>query len=201
MRKTIKVTSAIIISIICFIFGFRFGMKFNGTGTKLSVDFSSNFYSNQKSLILTKQQIIDTFSYGHNATHLWSMRLADENYFNLARFLSCRTVKYEGEPQPSQINSCDWSSENEFSLPNLLQGQKWLYDHQHPTDCTNKRFAIIHSYALSGLGSTVHQVAWAFGMALADDRIAVYETPGNWVRKIEVIEIKLRQQFICIRVP
>jgi len=129
------------------------------------------------------------------------MRLADENYFRLARLLPCRTVRYVGGGQPGTIDSCDQSLENEYSLPNILKAQKWLYDHQHPADCTNKRFAIIHDYALSGFGSTVHQIVWAFGMALADDRIAVYEKPGNWVRKIELLEIKLRQQYIYIRVP
>jgi len=114
------------------------------------------------------------------------MRLADENYFRLARLLPCHNVSYiyGGSPLPGIIDTCDYSSTNEFSLPNLLQAQKWLYDHQHPQDCSNKRFAIIHMFALSGFGSTVHQIAWALGTALGDDRIAVYETPGNWVRQI-----------------
>ena len=85
--------------------------------------------------------------------------------------------------EPFTMDGCDHSSANEFSLPNILQAQKWLYDHQHPSDCSNKRFAIIHSFAPSGFGSTVHQIAWAFGIALSDNRIAVYETPGNWVRQ------------------
>jgi hypothetical protein len=48
----------------------------------------------------------------------------------------------------------------------------------------NKRFAIIYNFASSGFGSTVHQIAWAFGKALADDRIAVYQRPENWVSQI-----------------
>ena len=102
------------------------------------------------------------------------------------------------DQQPATIDSCDHSSTNEFSIPNILQAQKWLYEHQHPADCTNKRFAIIQNFASSGFGSTVHQIAWAFGMALAEDRIAVYQTPGNWVRNIDSIEIKSRHQFISI---
>jgi hypothetical protein len=148
---------------------------------------------------MNKQKIIDSFSYGCNSTHLWSMRLADENYFHLARLLPCRTVEYSGGPQPAKIDSCNQSLENEYSLPNILKAQKWLYDHQHPADCTNKRFAIIQDYALSGFGSTVHQIAWAFSMALADDRIAVYGKPGHWVRKIKLMEIKFRQQFISVQ--
>ncbi|CAF1341964.1 unnamed protein product, partial [Rotaria sp. Silwood1] len=42
------------------------------------------------------------------------------------------------------------------------------------------KFAIIQNFAWSGFGSTIHQIAWAFGMALAENRIAVYETPGYW---------------------
>jgi hypothetical protein len=148
---------------------------------------------------MNKQQIIDSFSYGCNSTHLWSMRLADANYSRLARLVICRTVRYYGGPQVGVINSCDESSENEFSLRNLLQAQKWLYDHQHPADCTNKRFAIIYNYAVAGFGSIIHQIAWAFGMALADNRIAVYETPGNWVRNLKLIEIKPWKRFISVQ--
>ncbi len=110
------------------------------------------------------------------------MRLADENYFRLASILPCRNVSYVHGPIPGKIDSCDHSSQNEFSLPNLIQAQKWIFEHQNPRDCSNKRFAIIQNYAPSGFGSTVHQIAWAFGKALGDDRIAVYETPENWVR-------------------
>jgi hypothetical protein len=67
-------------------------------------------------------------------------------------------------------------------------------------NCSNKRFAIIHNFAPSGFGSTVHQIAWAFGMALADDRIAVYQTPGNWVRQIfDRVEIKCTRQLISVQ--
>jgi hypothetical protein len=126
------------------------------------------------------------------------MRLADKNYFRLAHLLPCRSVKYSAGPQPATIDSCDQTSANEYSIPNILEAQKWLYDHQHPADCTNKRFAIIQNFAWSGFGSTVHQIAWAFGMALVEDRIAVYQTPGKWVRNIDSIEIKSRQQSLSI---
>ncbi|CAF0789852.1 unnamed protein product [Adineta steineri] len=42
---------------------------------------------------------------------------------------------------------------------NTLQEQKWLLDHQHPINCTNKRFAVIRQFAWSGFGSIVHQIA------------------------------------------
>ena len=128
------------------------------------------------------QNIFKSFQGGHNSTHLWSMRLADKNYFRLAGILPCRNVSYVHGPIPGMIDSCNHSPDYEFLLPNLISAQKWIYEHQNPRDCSNKRFAIIQNYAPSGFGSTVHQVAWAFGKALGDGRIAVYQTPGNWVR-------------------
>jgi len=201
MTSSIKITSVIIVFIFCFAFGFLFGTNYNGTRSKLNIILSSDINLNQDSST-TNKQIIDSFSYGHNSTHLWSMRLADKNYFRLARLLPCRTVEYtrgpHPGPEPATIDSCDHSPTNEFSIPNILQAQKWLYDHQHPANCTNKRFAIIQNFALSGFGSTVHQIAWAFGVALGEGRIAVYQTPGNWVRNIDNIEIKTRQQSLSI---
>jgi len=198
MTRSIKITSILIASIVCFVFGFLFGTDFNGTRSKLNIIFSSDINLNQDSST-TNKQIIDSFSYGHNSTHLWSMRLADKNYFRLAHLLPCRSVEYSGGPQPATIDSCDQTSANEYSIPNILQAQKWLYDHQHPADCTNKRFAIIQNFAWSGFGSTVHQIAWAFGMALVEDRIAVYQTPGNWVRNRKLIEIKPWKRFITVQ--
>ena len=116
-----------------------------------------------------------------NITHLWSLRLADDAHFRLAKAIPCRTVEYVGGPKKDPVNSCADQSTNEFSVENTIKAQQWLFDHQHPSDCSNKRFAIIRKYAWSGFGSTVHQVVWAFGVALAEDRIAVYETPGRWV--------------------
>lgn len=125
---------------------------------------------------------------GYNHTHLWSLRLADYKHRQLAQLLPCRTVPYRRlrEP-PVKVDSCDLSVKNEFSMSNQLQAQRWIYEHQHPTDCSNKRFAIIGDYAVSGFGSTVHQVAWAFATALAEDRIAVYQTPGQWVKRKGII--------------
>jgi hypothetical protein len=191
IKRTIKITLVIIVFILSFAFGFLFG-----TRSKLNFIFSSDIILQQDSSTVNKQQIIDSFSYGHNSTHLWSMSLANENYFRLARLLPCRTVEYTRGPKRSVINSCDHSSTNEFSIPNILQAQKWLYEHQHPADCTNKRFAIIQNFAWSGFGSTVHQIAWAFGMALANDRIAVYRTPGSWVRNMDSIDIKFKRVYL-----
>ena len=117
----------------------------------------------------------------YNSTHLWSMRLADENYFQIARLLPCRNVSYSRGSKIDQINSCDHSTTNEYSIENTLKAQQWIFEHQHPSDCSNKRFAIIVSYSESGFGSSFHQIAWAFGKALGDNRIAIYRSPGGWV--------------------
>ena len=114
-------------------------------------------------------------------TYLWWLPLADDTYFRLARLIPCRTVEYVGGPKLDKVDSCANSTTNDFTIENSIHAQQWLYDHQHPSNCTNQRFAIIRKHAWSGFGSTVHQVVWAFGMALAQNRIAVYEAPGNWV--------------------
>jgi hypothetical protein len=143
--------------------------------------FSLYLESNQRSSS-NKRQFDDSYSPVSNSTHLWSIPFADENYFRLARLLPCRTVEYKRGPKIDKIDSCDHSTTNEYSIQNTIQAQKWIYEHQHPSNCTNKRFAIIQNFALSGFGSILHQIVWAFGMALAENRIAIYKTPGNWVR-------------------
>lgn len=167
-----------------FIFTFTFlPYKHWTVGTKPLDLFSSlRIYFDQHSPTSNASELHTSISDGFNDTHLWSMRLADDNYFRLARLIPCRTVEYSVGSPPVKFDSCDRSTQNEFSIPNLVHAQKWIYQHQHPTNCSNKRFAIIQNYASSGFGSTVHQIAWAFALALADGRIAVYRSPGNWVR-------------------
>ncbi|CAF4150075.1 unnamed protein product [Rotaria sordida] len=176
----IKIIFGLISFVLVFVFDFLLDSSFNETNSKIHLALSPNIQLNQRSST-NNQQSIKSSSYEYNSTHLWSMRLADENYFHLAHLLPCRIVEYPRGPIIDKIDSCDHSSANEFSIQNTLQAQKWLYEHQHPMDCTNKRFAIIHNFAVSGFGSTMHQIAWAFGKAIADNRIAVYQIPGNWL--------------------
>jgi hypothetical protein len=182
MKKTIKIIFALIAFIFCLEFVFLFGLSHIEIQNEVHLVFTppSEFH-HDRDISITKTEHIESFSFEHNLTHLWSWQLADQNYFRLARNIPCRNITYERGPADSNMDTCDYSSTNEFSLPNSIQAQKWLYDHQHPTDCSNKRIAIIQNFASSGFGSTVHQLAWAFSTALADDRIAIYRTPGNWV--------------------
>jgi hypothetical protein len=124
-----------------------------------------------------------------NSTHLWSFRLADDQYDQLATLLPCRIVTYIGLGRNDRLDSCDHSASAEFTVQRTLNAQKWIFNHQHPTNCTNKRFAIINSYPLSGFGSIVHQIAWAFDKALSEERIAVYAAPGNWVSRFDLLRI------------
>jgi hypothetical protein len=180
--KSVKTIFALTALVIFFAFGFLVGSGYNNTISKFNLIFSSIMKSSNESSI-NKQEVFKPVFPGHNSTHLWSMRLADESYFRLARLLPCRIVEYTGGPKNQSIDSCDHSSTNEYSRTNTLQAQKWLYEHQHPANCSDKRFAIIQNFAWSGFGSIVHQIVWAFAMAIADNRIAVYKTPGNWVRQ------------------
>jgi len=138
---------------------------------------------------------VDLFFPGYNGTHLWSWKLRDHIYSEVANAIPCRIIDYGGPT--SVINRCDKSDSNEFSLPNLILAQKWIYQHQHPVDCSNKRFAIIHQMASSGFGSTVHQIAWAFGMALSEGRIAVYKSPSNWVITHKKVTFLFRNNDVC----
>jgi len=167
----VKIIFGIIAFVLCIVLGVFVGSNLIRTRSKLQFTFSSN-----------KQNNIESFSYQQNPTHLWSIRFADENYFRLASLLPCRTINYTVQPIMNELDSCDNSSTKEFSVENSLKAQKWLYEHQHPMDCTNKRFAVIRNFAWSGFGSTLHQIVWAFGTAIGDNRIAVYDKPGNWVR-------------------
>ncbi|CAF2166444.1 unnamed protein product [Rotaria magnacalcarata] len=172
--------SIIFAFVVVLVFGYLLGSRLNDSKNRILLLFSSNIQLNQK-LLPKPQQSIKSIYPGYNLTHLWSMRLADENYFRLAKLLPCRTVEYSGGPKVDKIDTCNHSAENEYSIQNTLEAQSWLYKHQHPINCTDKRFAIIQNYALSGFGSTVHQIVWAFGIALADNRIAVYQVPGKWL--------------------
>ena len=183
--RSISVVFTTIVLVLCSISVFLLTSDFHQTINRLGAIFIEIEELRYDSATANKQQIVTSLSHGSNATHLWSLRLADQDYFRLANLLPCQTVEYTGGPEPVKMNSCDYSPSNEFSIPNILQAQKWLYEHQHPADCSAKRFAIIHNFASSGFGSTVHQIALAFGKALAEDRIAIYERPGNWVRNIQ----------------
>lgn len=154
--------------------------------TDLNLSTTLRSYARQSSVDVTSSpsEFFEFTFDGYNRTHLWSMRLADHYYRTLARIIPCPTVTYDGGPHhkiSEDIETCFNSPKNEFSIINNLHAQKWIYDHQHPANCSEKRFAIIRNFASSGYGSIIHQVAWAFAMALAQDRVAIYQSPGNWV--------------------
>ncbi|CAF1264888.1 unnamed protein product [Adineta steineri] len=181
MQKLSSTSFVLIGFVLIFIFGVFIGLNLNTTDIKPLVAYLSSNAILQKNLESNQQQSLHSFSFAYNTTHLWSMRLADENYYRIVRRLPCRTVNYIDHSINETMNHCSQTTINEFSVKETVNAQKWFYEHQHPVDCSNKKFAVIHNHAWSGIGSTIHQVAWAFGEALAQNRIAVYETPGNWV--------------------
>lgn len=183
--KILRISRFLIGSIVIFIFGVTIGATLFGTRReKCLTDYPLLVTAKTDKISQTVQnEVSSQFSFMYNKTHLWSIRLADENYYRIANHLPCRTVEYLGGPIPDKMSSCEKSTRDEFSVEATIHAQKWIYQHQNPMDCTNKRFALIHSYAMSGFGSTVHQIVWAFGTALSQGRIAIYQTPGNWVRK------------------
>ena len=171
-----RLTILVVALAMSFAFGFLFGSDYGRSRTSLNLSYPLISVRARNQTVITNT----TFE-GYNSTHLWSMRLADENYVRLARLLPCRNVTYGGGPKNDSIDSCDHSTTSEFSVETSVRAQMWLFEHQNPANCSNKRFAMIQQFAWSGFGSTVHQIVWAFGMAIADDRIAIYKAPGNWV--------------------
>ena len=169
-------TIMIIAVLIAFAFGFLFGLDYSQPKTTRTLTLPTNILAPR-----TQTSKADIAFEGFNATHLWSMRLADENYVRLARLMPCRNVTYTVGTKSDFIDACDHSTTSEYAVETSVRAQKWLFEYQNPPSCSDKRFAMIQQFAWSGFGSTVHQVVWAFGMAIADNRIAVYKKPGNWV--------------------
>ena len=181
MTNTRLVLAAIVLMAF-FAIGYLFGLDACSKTNRNTV-FLPFFSTSAKNQSVLSKSATSVPVEGWNRTHLWSLRLADENHYRLARLIPCRKVSYTGGPKVDHIDSCDYSSNNEFSVENTLAAQKWLFEHQNPSNCSGKRFAIIENFAWSGFGSVAHQVVWAFGMAIADNRIAVYKNPGNWVSR------------------
>lgn len=169
-------TIMIIAVLIAFAFGFLSGLDYSQPKTARMLTLPTNILAPR-----TPTSNKDIAFEGYNSTHLWSMRLADENYLRLARLMPCRNVTYTVGTKNDFIDACDHSTTSEFSVETSVRAQKWLFEYQNPPNCSNKRFALIQQFAWSGFGSTLHQVVWTFGMAIADNRIAVYKKPGNWV--------------------
>ncbi|CAF4756476.1 unnamed protein product [Rotaria magnacalcarata] len=183
--KIVRTSLLLVSGTLIFVIGILMGSTLFGIKKQQFIIYpslSENVIVDKTSQPPTKQ-MSTSYSSAHTKNQLWSMYLADENYNRIAGLLPCRTVEYIGGPKPHIMNSCDQSIIDEFSVEATIHAQKWIYEHQNPTDCKNKKLAIINKYAWSGFGSTVHQILWAFGTALAEDRIAVYQTPGDWVRK------------------
>jgi heme/copper-type cytochrome/quinol oxidase subunit 2 len=188
-RKIVRSLFCVVGLVFIFIFGVLMGYTVNGRKRESYVMYSepSSDTNLDEDITSIKEQTLKSFSFAYNTTHLWSMRLADKNHYDITRSLPCRTVIYVGGPTNESMNSCDQSTSNEYSIKATIHAQKWLYEYQNPRDCANKKFAIIRNFAWSGFGSTVHQILWAFGTALGLDRIAIYQTPGNWVRHYQII--------------
>ncbi|KAK6526394.1 hypothetical protein TWF694_004990 [Orbilia ellipsospora] len=63
--------------------------------------------------------------------------------------------------------------------------QKYMYDHQHPEDCSDKEFIVMSSFPNDeafGLGALVHSISMNLNIALRYNRILIYnpfEGPGR----------------------
>ena len=188
LPKLLRYLLILVASTFVFMIGVQYGTSLHQPRRDYSgSDESDDPFSSSKAKARStfEQEARQSFSHAYNGTHLWSMRLADEKYERIARALPCRSVEYVGGPHPEKLDNCDQATRDEFSVESTVQAQKWLYEHQNPGDCSNKKIAILHQYAWSGFGSTIHQIVWALGLALSQNRIVVYRTPGNWVSRFD----------------
>lgn len=61
-----------------------------------------------------------------------------------------------------------------FPLTKLAQ--KLIHEHQNPSSCKGKKYIKQVARSTSGIGAAMHDTAWAIGLGLYHDRIAVYDT-------------------------
>lgn len=169
----------LIVNVVVMCIFFSFSSIYSRSSVNSSV-ISKKVQSNEK--VSTTSSKLKEFEFeGFNGTHLWSMRIADEKHVALARRFPCRIVNYTIGSKFNLMDTCDNSSNKDFTIENSLFAQKWLFEHQNPSNCSNKRFAIIKHFAWSGFGSVMHQIVWPFGAAIGGNRIAVYHRPDDWV--------------------
>ncbi|CAF3319845.1 unnamed protein product [Rotaria socialis] len=95
-----------------------------------------------------KKQMSTSYSSTHTKSQLWSMYLADENYYRIAGLLPCRTVEYTGGPKPHIMDSCDQSIIDEFSVEATIHAQKWIYEHQNPENIKFNHRLLYHRFKL-----------------------------------------------------
>ncbi|CAF1115859.1 unnamed protein product [Rotaria sordida] len=127
---TIKSIFGLISFALVFVFGFLLGSSFNETNSKIHLTFSPNIQLNPRSST-NNQQSIKSSSYEYNSTHLWSIRLADENYFRLAHLLPCRIVEYSGGPNlygacNSSTPDCVFLPITNYSIPSKVDGNQTI---------------------------------------------------------------------------
>jgi hypothetical protein len=64
---------------------------------------------------------------------------------------------------------------NERYADEIMQ---FLMKHQYPRDCSNKKF-LAYRLTRQGIGSDLHVMTWALGVALDTDRILVRDRRGR----------------------
>lgn len=58
----------------------------------------------------------------------------------------------------------------------------FLYNHQHPADCSTAKFLIITKEWYGGLGASIHIKAWMFLIALSMDRVLIDAPDIKWAK-------------------
>lgn len=67
-------------------------------------------------------------------------------------------------------------------LPGTAEMQRIIYDHQHPSDCSNVTFLVFRHPTHLGLGAMVDYLADALGFAMAEGRVLLLDYQSPWTR-------------------
>eukprot|EP01122_Echinamoeba_exundans_P015667 TRINITY_DN7551_c0_g1_i1.p1 TRINITY_DN7551_c0_g1~~TRINITY_DN7551_c0_g1_i1.p1 ORF type:complete len:437 (+),score=49.75 TRINITY_DN7551_c0_g1_i1:64-1374(+) len=131
------------------------------------------------SLLFIKSQLPQFTAYDdsllYSDTHYWEWTQADENVLTGVRKVELPTqeqLKYWATNPPP-------ASANERGAAEIMQ---FLVEHQYPRDCSNKKF-LVYRLTKWGIGSDLHVMTWALGVAIETGRILIYDpdqSPWRW---------------------
>jgi hypothetical protein len=69
-----------------------------------------------------------------------------------------------------------------MQLPGTAELQQIIYNHQHPSDCSNAKFLVYKHPGHLGLGAMVDYLADAMAWALAEARVLLLDYQSPWTR-------------------
>jgi hypothetical protein len=72
-------------------------------------------------------------------------------------------------------------------LPGTAKLLRIIYDHQHPSDCSNATFLVYKHPRHLGMGAMVDYLADAMAWAMAEGRVLLLDYQSPWTRYLSLI--------------